>query len=261
MSQIPALALVHSDLLRAELQALLPAYHLYWDLQLHGALGRVADMRPAFLLVDVDAPPATWHELVLALQTSPATRRLPITALCAAVTPERIAQTQALSLAPPIPRPTWPTALVTWVAENARIWDADYYARLESACQDELPPLAIEGIRLFDAHDFWEAHEVLEHAWVETRPAPISDVYRSILQVGVAYYQIQKGNYRGALKMFLRAVQWLDPLPDVCQGLDLAQFKRDAAAARTELERLGPEGIAAFDRSLFKPVPRVSMGT
>ncbi len=86
------------------------------------------------------------------------------------------------------------------------------------------------------------------------RPHPIGDVYRSILQVGVAYYQIQRGNYRGALKIFLRAVQWLDPRPDSCQSIHLAQFKQDVAAARAELDRLGEAGIAQFDPALFKPI-------
>jgi len=50
---------------------------------------------------------------------------------------------------------------------------------------------------------------------------PVRELYRAILQVGIAYYQIERGNHRGALKMLLRSVQWLAMLPDRCQGIDV----------------------------------------
>jgi hypothetical protein len=74
--------------------------------------------------------------------------------------------------------------------------------------------------------------------------------------VAVAYLQIERGNYNGALKMFLRMRQWLDPLPAVCRGVDVAQLRRDARTARQALEALGPGRIHEFERGLFKPVPR-----
>jgi hypothetical protein len=74
------------------------------------------------------------------------------------------------------------------------------------------------------------------------------------LQVGIAYYQIQRKNYAGARKLFLRTLQWFAPLPDYCLGIDVAQLQADALAARTHLEALGPERIAEFDQALFKPV-------
>ncbi len=83
---------------------------------------------------------------------------------------------------------------------------------------------------------------------------PVRDLYRAILQVAIAYYQIERGNYWGAHKLFLRVLQWFAPLPDRCQGIDVARLRADAAAARAHLEALGPERIAEFDRSLFKPV-------
>ena len=78
------------------------------------------------------------------------------------------------------------------------------------------------------------------------------DLYRAILQVGVAYYQIERGNFRGALKMLQRSVQWLHLLPDQCQGIDVAQLRRDSYRVRAELQRLGPDGLAEFDRGLLK---------
>lgn len=94
---------------------------------------------------------------------------------------------------------------------------------------------------------------MLEAAWkAETRP--VRDLYRAVLQVGVTYYQIERGNYEGALKLFLRVRQWLDPLPERCQGIDVATLRIDAAAAHAHLDSLGAAGIAAFDKRLLKPV-------
>ncbi len=37
---------------------------------------------------------------------------------------------------------------------------------------------------------------------------PVRDLYRAILQVGVAYYHITRGNHAGGLRMLRRCVQW-----------------------------------------------------
>src|SRR5438105_4016060 len=71
---------------------------------------------------------------------------------------------------------------------------------------------------------------------------------------GIAYYQIQRRNYAGARKMFLRMVQLFAPLPDYCMGINVAQLHKDALAARAHLEALGPERVAEFDPSLLKPI-------
>lgn len=121
--------------------------------------------------------------------------------------------------------------------------------------QAALPPseLLLKGIHEFNAGAYFEQHETLETAWRE-EPGPIRQMYQGILQIGVAYYQVQRLNYTGASRMFQRAWQYLDPLPDICQGVNIAQFRADAHAAQAELERLGPERIAAFNSVFFKPI-------
>ena len=121
--------------------------------------------------------------------------------------------------------------------------------------QAALPPseLLLKGIHEFNAGAYFEQHETLETAWRE-EPGPIRRMYQGVLQIGVAYYQIQRQNYTGALRMFQRAWQYLDPLPDTCQGVNIAQFRTDAHAAQAELERLGPQRIANFSLVFFKPI-------
>ncbi len=124
---------------------------------------------------------------------------------------------------------------------------------LQAACQGILHPKAIEGIALFDAGEYWRAHEALEEAWLE-EAGTIRHLYRGILQAGVCYLHVQRANYRGAWKLYWRARRWLDPFPQNCRGLDIGQLKSDLDAVMAEVRRLGPDRIAAFDPNRFKPI-------
>jgi tetratricopeptide (TPR) repeat protein len=136
------------------------------------------------------------------------------------------------------------------LAQYARIPD---YAGVSAACAEPLSDLGREGIALFNAGEFYEAHHGLEAAWMEDQGAG-RDFYRAILQIAVAYYQIQRGNYNGAVKMFLRVRKWLEPLPDVCRGVDVARLRRDADDVYTALMALGRDEIGRFDTARFQPV-------
>ncbi len=131
-----------------------------------------------------------------------------------------------------------------------QVWTAQQAAQ---ACQGELHPLALKGIQFYNAGDYFMAHEELELAWREERGA-IRDVYRGILQVGLGYYHILRLNYPGAVKMFQRCRQWLDPFQTACRGIDLDRLRADFLTAEAALLRLGPERLAQFDRSLLKPI-------
>jgi len=124
---------------------------------------------------------------------------------------------------------------------------------LSAFCRGEMHPQARKGIREFNAGEYYEAHEYLELAWRDT-DSPGRDLYQGILQVGVAYYHIQRGNYRGALKMFNRARDLLQPLPDMCQGVDVKKLRKDAEEVESALREKGADGIQNFNFDLFQPV-------
>jgi uncharacterized protein len=124
---------------------------------------------------------------------------------------------------------------------------------IETCCQGELHPLAIRGLELFNAGEFFEAHEELELAWREER-GPVRELYRGILQIAVAYLQIERGNYAGAVKMFIRSRTWLGPFPDTCRGVDLLRFRQDYQRVEALLLSAGPRGLDRIDRSMFKPI-------
>ncbi|MDW8064230.1 MAG: DUF309 domain-containing protein [Anaerolineae bacterium] len=120
-------------------------------------------------------------------------------------------------------------------------------------CDEPLPEEVRRGLEQFNAGEYFEQHETLEHAWrAETRP--VREIYQGILQIGVACYQIQRGNYAGALKMLRRGLNHLSRAPDRCQGIDVARLREDARRLLERLETVGVEGLPRIDARWF---PRV----
>jgi uncharacterized protein len=111
----------------------------------------------------------------------------------------------------------------------------------------------LEGIRLFNAGKYFEAHEALESAWRSERDS-IRNLYQGILQVAVCYLHITRHNYSGAIKMYERSQKWLAPWPEVTLGIHVAQLKKDLDNAIGEIRILGESGIDLFDRSKLKPI-------
>jgi predicted metal-dependent hydrolase len=120
-------------------------------------------------------------------------------------------------------------------------------------CNASLHPQAAEGLRLFNAGNYFEAHEALEEAWNEEK-GQIRDLYRGILQIAVVYLHITRWNYNGAIKVYVRSQRWLKDWPDVCRGIYVEELRQDAKAVISEVHRLGAEGLSEFDHSLLKPV-------
>ena len=148
-------------------------------------------------------------------------------------------------------RPPW----LSLSQEHARVVDLD---TLKEACQGVLSELATEGLNLLNSGDYYEAHESLEHAWLEASEWE-GYLYRTLLQVSVAYLHVEKGNYAGAVKMLLRVRQWLDPLPDQCRGVDMAALRENVEAFSVALDRAGEAGISELDRALLKPIPMLPL--
>ena len=200
-------------------------------------------------LIFVDGADEQWRSLILAVKNNAATRRIPI---CFAAA-DRAQRAAAIALGADLAL-GWDeldSSIDQIIGDMARIPEPGTLRRLACECAQPLPALAAEGARAFNRGEFYRQHDLFEAQWVETT-GPVSDLYRAILQVGVAYYQIERGNYRGALKMLQRSVQWLYPLPDSCQGIDVEKLRRDSYAVRAELQRLGPERLDEFDRGLLK---------
>jgi len=124
---------------------------------------------------------------------------------------------------------------------------------LDILCNAPLHPQAAEGLRLFNAGQYFEAHEALEDAW-NAEKGLVGELYRGILQIAVVYLHITRRNYNGAVKVYSRSQRWLKDWPEICKGIQVGKLRRDAEAVIAEVNRLGMEKISTFDNSLLKPV-------
>jgi uncharacterized protein len=218
----------------------------------HDFIAFVVELQPVLIVVDL-ASALPWEQWIIAAKTSPAIRRIPILGFG----PHEDTASRQRALA------AGAEAVVTKGQLSAKLVDLlQQHARLpnptdaRTACEGELAALARHGIELFNRGEYFDSHEELEHAW-KAEPGPGRELYRGILQIAVAYLQITRHNYNGAIKMFLRSRQWLDPLPDICRGVDVAGLRRDAAAVRALLEAQPAERIKDFDLSQLKPIQLV----
>lgn len=229
--------------------ALQDNYTVHHQVAFDGYMNTLIDSLAA--LIVVDGSDSDWALWTTTPKVSPATRRIPLIL---------VSDDKAIRAAAPIKGADVTLSSAEWTAnpqnhvdDHARVRDAALIEQLDCECQELLPELAQEGVRQFNAGEYYAQHDAFEEQWVATE-TPVRDLYRAVLQVGVAYFQIERGNYRGALKMLQRSVQWLVILPDTCQGIDVQQLREDSFRVRAELERLGEDNIDQFDKSLLKGV-------
>jgi predicted metal-dependent hydrolase len=211
------------------------------------------DQRAA--LIVVDGALADWSRWTSVPKSSSSTRRIPIVLVSDDANQRAAALKSGADFVVNVAE--FEQAGLKLAADYARIPDAAYLEELDCECEQALPPRAVEGVAKFNAGEYYTQHDLFEAQWA-SMTTPVRDLYRAILQVGVAYYQIERGNYRGALKMLQRSVQWLLILPDVCQEVNVLKLREDSFAVRAELEKLGEAHFAEFDKSLIKPLEVLS---
>lgn len=209
----------------------------------------VTGLRPALIILDLEHPRTPWQNWIPLLKTDPSTRRIPVICLENQVT-ECSRAAEALGADRVLSRRLFLQDPVGVLEKSARPAPVELY---QASCREPLSPTARHGLELFNRGDYFEAHEVLEAAW-NADDTPGRELYRALLQVAVAYLQIERGNYRGAVKMFLRLRQWLEPFPDRCRGIDLHRLRREVQEVYQRVLDLGPEQIATFERELLRPV-------
>lgn len=221
---------------------------------LHGRDGllfrKVTEWQPALLLFDLTNTAIPWEIWIGMLKASPATRRFPI--ICFGPHEDVAIMTRAKSLGADavLARSRFTADMPALFQQYARIPDN---TALAATCAEPLSELAAEGVELFNAGEYYKCHDALEEAWMLDKSAG-RDLYRAMLQVGIAYYQIDRGNYRGAVKMLLRVRQWLQPLPAVCRSVDVERLREDVEQVYAALVDLGPERLEELDRALFRPI-------
>jgi predicted metal-dependent hydrolase len=120
---------------------------------------------------------------------------------------------------------------------------------------EEVPGLVLRGIEEFNRGEFFECHESLEEAWMQ-ESGRVRYLYQGILQVGVGFYHLQNGNWRGATGLLRNGTVRLKEFEPETLGVDVAKLVRESERCLQELETLGRERIGEFDTSQIPKVER-----
>ncbi|MFL5734095.1 MAG: DUF309 domain-containing protein [Chloroflexia bacterium] len=121
------------------------------------------------------------------------------------------------------------------------------------SCEETPPDLLYVGIEEFNKGLYFEQHETLEEIW-QLDPRPLRRLYQGILKIGVGFYKLRLGNYRGTINHINGGIAYLQLFDPGCLGIDTARLISEAAAVRDQVMELGPERISEFDLSTL---PRV----
>ena len=95
-------------------------------------------------------------------------------------------------------------------------------------------PRYLAGVLLFNAGDFFEAHEVWEELWADSA-APQRSFYQGLIQAAVGLCHFGNGNLRGAAKLYRSSRDYMEPCGSPFLGLDAAAFWRQMERCFAEL--------------------------
>jgi hypothetical protein len=211
---------------------------------------KVSRLRPLLLLFDIESEQIKWERWIRVLSSVPATKRIPIISIGKKSSIDLLRKSEQIGASISITHEDLnyqlPALITKYVLEFVEI-DYSY------PCSQQLLANAIIGLEAFNDGRYYDAHEYLEYAWMDDHSKG-RDLYRALLQIAVAYYQITRGNYRGAVKMFWRVRQWIEPLPETCRGVDVHKLREDTSSVYKEIIRLGHQRIHEFDTKSLQPI-------
>src|SRR4029078_12459788 len=83
--------------------------------------------------------------------------------------------------------------------------------------------LYLEGIQLFNEHEYFDAHEAWEDIWHMAYGIK-HDFYQGMIQCAVALEHYRRSHPRGVLSLYSSYQPKFRNLPDVFMGLDVPKF-------------------------------------
>lgn len=100
-------------------------------------------------------------------------------------------------------------------------------------------------VALFDARDYWNAHEALEAFWQNDR----RPLWQALIQIAAAFVHIEAGRWRGAASVLRRAVPRLaaTSTTETTETFDVTRLHADACALLDHLEALRLDPNPALD--------------
>jgi uncharacterized protein len=83
----------------------------------------------------------------------------------------------------------------------------------------------LEGIRLFNARRYFEAHEALEAVWLQA-DGDRKTFLHGLIQVAAAFHHHARGNAAGFRSLLAKGCAKLQPFEAEFEGVDLASLRR-----------------------------------
>jgi uncharacterized protein len=86
-----------------------------------------------------------------------------------------------------------------------------------------------EGLRLYDAGEFFAAHEAWESVWLQAQE-PEKTFLQGLIQVTAAFYHLQRNNPQGTTRLLQAALGRLERYPASFGGIPLDLLCNDIRA-------------------------------
>lgn len=107
-----------------------------------------------------------------------------------------------------------------------------------------------EGVALFNAARFWHAHEAWERIWL-VATGQEKQFLQGLIQLAAAYHHVQRGTYRGGVRLFDAALRRLAPFPPLHEGIDRASAVNAAAVHRERIASGGEVAESEYPTLIF----------
>lgn len=92
------------------------------------------------------------------------------------------------------------------------------------------------GVDLFNAHKFWEAHEAWESLWLRAS-GDEKTFLQGLIQLAAAYHHVQRGTFRGGVRLFDAALSKLERFDDGRDGIHRGDVVEAAIEHRARIAR------------------------
>ena len=118
--------------------------------------------------------------------------------------------------------------------------------------------LYLEGIQLFNEHEYFDAHEAWEDVWHMAYGLK-HDFYQGLIQCSVALEHYRRSNPRGVVSLYKSYRPKFRDVPPVFMGLDVTKFlaeMREVLRPVVEAEPVPEKGAIALDP---ERVPKIQL--
>ena len=104
-----------------------------------------------------------------------------------------------------------------------------------------------EGVRLFNAAEYREAHEEFERVWLSG--ARDADFFKGLIQACIALHHFRNGNLEGAAQLHGGHRRYLAAYLPRHRGVDVSAFMEEMQRTLRPVVRRSPHESPAFDAS------------